>query len=427
MRLAGEVNPPYALRPSAASRRTAHTRGDGNLATDIFLFLLMLQIAKLLMERRTKFKKTVILAVICLILLTAMSGSGNANTTGSVNGPSPTVLPSGSDPAPGKQTSKGEVNVFNWGEYIDETIFADFENEYGIKVNYSVFQSNEEMYSMLRMGGTNFDLIIPSDYMISRMISEDMLEVLNFNNIPNDSLIDDIYKDLEYDPEGKYTVAYMTGTVGLIYNSALIHDDITSWGSLFDSKYAGQILMFDNPRDAFGIALKYLGYSQNTTDENEIRKAYELLVQQKPVLQAYVMDQIYDKLESGEAAIGPFYAGPYFVMLENNPDLVFVRPVEGSNWFIDAMCVPKGAKNKTNAELFIDFMCRTDVALKNMEYIWYASANFEAAELFGADLDPDNYEVMFASHETLKNCDILTNLPAETQALYDQLWVELKK
>ena len=373
-------------------------------------------------------KRTItVLIVLCLVLLSALSGCGDATQSGNENDTPVTGSPSDANSPPGKYTSKGEVNVFNWGEYIDESIFTDFENEYGIKINYSVYQSNEELYSMLRMGGTNFDVIIPSDYMISRMISEDMLEELNFANIPNFSLIDDIYKDLEYDPEGKFSVAYMTGTVGLIYNSAMITDEITSWRALFDPKYSGQILMFDNPRDAFGIALKYLGYNQNTTDENEIREAYALLVQQKPVLQAYVMDQIYDKMESGEAVIGPFYAGPYFAMLENNPDLVFVRPVEGSNWFIDAMCIPKGAKNKTNAELFIDYMCRTDIALKNMEYIWYASANFEAAEIFGEELDPENYEIMFASYDTLEKCDIFTNLPAETQTLYDQLWVELKK
>jgi spermidine/putrescine transport system substrate-binding protein len=196
---------------------------------------------------------------------------------------------------------------------------------------------------------------------------------------------------------------------------------------LFDSEHTGQILMFDNPRDAFGIALKYLGYSQNTTDESEIREAYELLVQQKPILQAYIMDQIYDKLEGGEAAIGPYYAGDYLIMQENNEDLVFVRPDEGSNYFVDAMCVPKGAKNKMNAELFINFMCETDTALANMEEIWYASANYEAAEIFAEELAPDDYEIMFASDETLANCDIFTNLPQETLELYNTLWVELKK
>jgi spermidine/putrescine transport system substrate-binding protein len=325
----------------------------------------------------------------------------------------------------GKEAEK--LNLYNWVTYIPPEVIQTFEKETGIKVNYSEYQNNEEMYSILKSGGVVYDVVIPSDYMVSRLISEGMLEELDFSNIPNYSLIDDNYKNLAYDPDGKYSVAYMTGTVGLIYNSALISDEITSWGALFDSKYADQILMFDNPRDTFGIALKYLGYSQNTTDEGEIRAAYELLLQQKPILQAYVMDQIYEKLEGGEAAIGPYYAGDYLVMAENNEDLVFVRPVEGSNYFVDAMCIPKGAKNKTNAELFINFMCETDVALANMEEILYASANYEAADLFAEELAPDDYEIMFASDETRANCDIFTNLPQETLELYSTLWVELKK
>ena len=321
----------------------------------------------------------------------------------------------------------GEVNVYNWGEYIDQSIFKEFQKETGIKVNYTEFQSNEEMYSIIKSGIAVYDVVIPSDYMISRMIDEEMLEELDFSNIPNYSLIDDAYKNLEYDPQGKYSVAYMTCTVGLIYNSSLITDEITSWGSLFDSNYSGQILMFNNPRDAFCIALKYLGYYQNTTNEAEIREAYDLLVRQKPILQAYVMDQIFDKLESGEAAIGPYYAGDYLIMTENNPDLVFVRPTEGSNRFVDAMCIPLGASNKTNAELFINFMSSTDVALANMEFIWYASANYEAMEMFTEELDADEFEIMFASDETLSNCDVFTNLPPHILELYDSLWSELKR
>ena len=310
---------------------------------------------------------------------------------------------------------------------MDESIFSDFENETGITVNYTEYQNNEEMYSLMRMGGTNMDVIFPSDYMVARLIIEGMLEELDFSNIPNYSLIDDACKNLEYDPTGKYSVAYMTGTVGLIYNSAMITDEITSWSSLFDDRYAGQILMFNNPRDAFGIALKYLGYSQNTIDEKEIREAFDLLVGQRPLLQAYVMDQIYDKLEAGEAAIGPYYAGDYLNMRENNGDLVFVRPVEGSNEFVDAMCIPKGADNKKNAELFINFICGTEASIANMDVTCYASANTEAAEIYGEDMDPVDFEIMFASDETIANCDIFTNLPQDILSLYDQLWVELKR
>ena len=349
-------------------------------------------------------KKTVIvLLVLCVLMTTALASCGKR---------------------PG---SAGEVNVYNWGEFIDESIFRTFERETGIRVNYFEYQSNEEMYSLLRMGGTKVDVIIPSDYMVSRLIEEDMLERLDFANIPNYSLIDPRYKNLEYDPGGRYSVAYMTGTVVLIYNTAKISDNITSWESLFDGKYPGQTLMFDNPRDAFGIALKHLGYYQNTINEDEILEAYELLVKQKPFLQAYVMDQIFDKLESGEAWIGPYYAGDYLIMREGNPDLALVRPVEGSNHFVDAMCIPRGAENKTNAELFINFMCRTDIALLNMEEVMYASANYEAAAAFAEDMDPADLEIMFASDETLANCDVFKNLPREILKLYNDLWIELKR
>jgi len=321
----------------------------------------------------------------------------------------------------------GVVNVHNWGEFIDESIFRIFEQETGIRVNYSTFETNEALYALMSRGGANIDVIIPSDYMIARMIEEDMLEELDFSNIPNFSLIDERFKGLGYDPDDKFSVAYMTGTLGIIYNSAEITDEITSWEALFDNRYTGQILMFDNPRDAFGIALKYLGYSLNTVDENEILEAFDLLVRQRPILQAYVMDQIFDKLEGGEAWIGPYYAGDFLVMAENNPDLRFARPIEGTNFFVDAMCIPKGAENKTNAELFIDFMSRTDIALKNMEYIFYASANYEAASAFSAELDSDDYSIMFASSEVLANSEVYHHLPAHILQLYSDLWVELKR
>ncbi|MCL2046602.1 MAG: spermidine/putrescine ABC transporter substrate-binding protein [Oscillospiraceae bacterium] len=379
-------------------------------------------------------KKILILALaLCLILSAVLTGCNGSTPTQS-SSPSgsqetdSTIDNDETDTDDDEVTTGGEVNVFNWGEYMDMDILAQFEEETGIKVNYMEFQSNEEMYSIIKYGMATYDVIIPSDYMISRMIDEGLLEELDFSNIPNIDLIDDAYKNLEYDPEGKYSVAYMTGTVGLIYNSAMIDEEITSWAALFDEAYAGQILMFNNQRDAFGIALKYLGYDQNTINEDEIREAYDLLLAQKPILQAYVMDQIFDKLESGEAAIGPYYAGDYLIMVANNPDLVFVRPEEGSNFFVDAMCIPVGARNKTNAEIFINYISSTEIAYQNMEFIWYASANFEAAEEFmEEELDDDEMEIMFASEETLENCDVFINLPTEILDLYDTLWSELKR
>ena len=325
-----------------------------------------------------------------------------------------------------KTESKGEVNVYNWGEYIDEDIFDDFEKQTGIKVNYSTYESNETLYSILKTGGSSYDVIIPSDYMISRLISEDMLEKINFDNVPNFSLIDPAYKNLEYDPSGEYSVPYTWGTVGLIYNGDVVQEDVTSWSIMFDPQYAGQILMFDNSRDAMGIALKYLGYNQNTTDEAQLREAFDLLVQQKSILQAYVMDQIFDKMESGEAAIAPYYAGDYLVMVENNPSLKYVLPEEGSNLFVDAMCIPKGAENKENAEAFINFMCDTDIALAHSEVTGYAPAGTEAMKIFSEDLDEDLYPVINPDKDVLANCDVFTNLPQETLDLYDSLWVDLK-
>ena len=362
------------------------------------------------MEEKQKLKKAfvILLAVSMLAGVFALTSCGGS--------------PSGNDTSGGKQ----EVNVYNWGEYIDESIFADFEAETGIKVNYSTFQSNEEMYAAMKLGGTDYDVLIPSDYMVERLISEDMIEKLDFKNIPNFEMVSEEFQNPDYDPKNDYSVPYMWGTVGIIYNSALIEEEITSWSALFDEKYTGQILMFNNPRDAVGIALKLLGYSLNTTSETEIREAFELLEQQKPIKQAYVMDQIYDKLENNEALIGPYYAGDYIVMKETNPDLAFVLPEEGSNVFIDAMCIPKGATNKKNAELFINFMTSTDVCIANMDETGYISANGEAAAIYGEDLDEDDYAVQFPETRILEKCEPFLNLPENILAIYDSLWVELK-
>lgn len=320
----------------------------------------------------------------------------------------------------------GEVNVYNWGEYIDESIFDEFEEQTKIKVNYSTYTSNEAMYSILKTGGSSYDVIIPSDYMISRLINEGMLEKLDFSNIPNFSLIGDEFKNLECDPQNEYSVPYMWGTVGLIYNTEMVSEKITSWEALFNSQYADQILMFDNPRDAFGIALKYLGYSQNTTNEAEIMEAFELLKSQQDIVQGYVMDQIFDKLEGSEAAIGPYYAGDYLLMRENNDALAFCAPIEGSNLFYDAMCIPKGAENKTNAELFINFMCQTEICMRNIEAVGYASANMNATDLYAAELSDEDLLVFHPDESVLSNCEVFINLPQETLDLYDSLWVQLK-
>ncbi|MDY3282852.1 ABC transporter substrate-binding protein [Dysosmobacter sp.] len=332
-------------------------------------------------------------------------------------------------------TEKRVVNVCSWGEYIDESLIDQFEEETGITVNYQTAESNEALYSLLKTGAGDYDVIVPSDYMIGRLIAEDMLAELNYDNIPNFALIDDQYKGLSYDPDNKYTVPYTWGTLGIIYNSSMVDEEITSWSALFDEKYAGNVLMIRNSRDSLAAALLYLGYDLNTTDESQIREAYQLLsdAKAKGVYQAFVMDEIFQKLEGGNAAIGVYYAGDYLTMLENNPDLKYVVPEEGGNWFVDAMCVLKSAQHKDEAEEWINFIASTDASLANMDYIWYASPNKEALEqypdfyeeTYGEPLDQELFEIMAAPADVLSRCTLYQNLPAETLALYNDLWTEL--
>lgn len=327
------------------------------------------------------------------------------------------------------------VNVCSWGEYIDEDLIYQFEEETGIKVNYQTAESNEALYSLLKTGAGDYDVIVPSDYMIGRLIAEDMLAELNYDNIPNYSKIGDQYKGLSYDPDNKYTVPYTWGTLGIIYNTTMVDEEITSWDAMFDEKYAGQVLMIRNSRDALAAALLDLGYDINTTDEAQIREAYQLLAdaKSKGVYQSFVMDEIFGKMEGGNAAIAMYYAGDYLTMLENNEDLAYVVPEEGSNWFVDAMCVLKDAQHKDEAEEWINFIAGTESSLANMDYIWYASPNTEALdqypsyyeETYGEELDQGLYEIMAAPQEVLDRCTLYENLPADTLTLYNDLWTEL--
>ncbi|MDR3310200.1 MAG: ABC transporter substrate-binding protein [Oscillospiraceae bacterium] len=319
------------------------------------------------------------------------------------------------------------VRVFNWGEYIDEDIFKEFKKQTGIKVKYSTFDTNEAMYAKIAAGGTNYDIVIPSDYMVGRLIEEKMLEKIDFANVPNASLISDEYRNPAYDPTGEFSAAYMWGTVGLIYDSTVITEKPTSWGALFDPANRDDgILMVDNERDALGIALKYLGYSLNTESESELREALAVLTAQKPIVQQYTMDQVYDLMEGGEAAICAYYAGDFITMYEHNPKLAFSLPDEGANVFSDAMCILKGAENKANAEAFINFMCSTEIAERNQAVTGYVSANGEAAAALKAELDGDFLEVLFPSEEVLAICEPFYNLPKATRDLYVALWNQLK-
>ena len=305
-------------------------------------------------------KKIVALTLACLmaasLFLTGCSVRQNGNDTQYTGNDSGNTA--GDTGSNSSNSGDREVNVCSWGEYIDESLIDEFEAATGITVNYVTVESNEALYSQLQQGGVNYDVIVPSDYMISQLIEEDMLAELDYDKIPNFSLIGDQFKNLSYDPENKYTVPYTWGTLGIIYNSTMVDGEITSWDAMFDPQYAGNVLMIRNSRDAFGIALMDLGYSVNTADEAEIQEAYQLVVDanNNGVYQAFVMDEIFQLMENGNAAISAYYAGDYLTMLENNPDLRYVIPEEGTNWFVDAMCILKNAENVDEAHEWINFI-----------------------------------------------------------------------
>ena len=325
------------------------------------------------------------------------------------------------------------LNVYNWGQNIadgsDDTldIIAAFEEKYpNIKVNYSTYDSNEALYTKLSNGGITVDVIIPSDYMIARLIHEDMLLELDFDNIPNYQYIDDTFKNTAYDPENKYSVPYTWGTVGIIYNTKYVDEaDVTGWELLWNEKYDDKILMFDNSRDAFGIAQYVLGYSVNTTDLEELRDCAELLAEQKPLVQQYVMDQIYDLMENEEAWIAPYYAGDYLVMAEENENLAFYLPEDqGFNRFVDAMCIPTCCQEKEAAELFINFVCDPEIAAANMEWIAYSTPISAARDY----MDPEmaNNPVSYPSAEVLANGTSYDYLPAYISRYVESLFLEVR-
>lgn len=328
-----------------------------------------------------------------------------------------------------------EINVYNWGEYIsvdegeedDFDTISEFEKLTGIDVNYTTFASNEELYAKLKSGGFTYDVIIPSDYMVGRLINEGMVQELNFDNIPNMKWIDPKFVGGAFDAENKYSVPYTWGYVGIIYNKTLVdpEDNVHSWDILWNEKYANDILMFNNSRDAFAIAQFKNGFSVNTTDENELKIAADSLREQKPLVQSYVMDEIFDKMGGGEAALAPYYAGDAVTMMEDNPDLGFAVPEgdEGFNYFVDAMCIPKGATNKDAAEMFINFMCETEVALRNIEYICYSTPHMGAYERL--DDEVRNNPIFYPSDEALSRAEAFNALPVSTTKNIDALWTDI--
>ena len=321
------------------------------------------------------------------------------------------------------------LNVYNWGEYIEQSTIDMFEEKYPyIDVNYTTFDSNEAMYSKIVSGAASYDIVVPSEYMVSKLIQEDMLAEIDYSNIPNYKYIGDAYRNLASDPENKYSVPYFWGTVVVIYNSQFVSEEDVkdqSLDLLWNEKYAGKILMFDNPRDSFGISLTRLGYSMNSDNEKEWQEAAKALSEQKPIVQAYVMDAIFDKMEAGEAWIAPYYAGDAFVIQESNPDIKFYIAKEGTNLFVDSMCILKTTEHKKEAELFINFMCEPEIAAMNAETVGYATPNTEAKKLIDPEITGN--KIVYPDEDYLKNnTEVFINLPQKTQMLQSTLWTDLK-
>lgn len=351
-------------------------------------------------------KRNFFTAILCVSVITTLSLSGCASATG----------------------ENGEVIVYNWGEYIDPDVLELFEEETGIHVVYDEFETNEAMYPKIEAGAANYDLVCPSDYMIDKMIQNGLLAELNFDHIPNaKTYIGEEYyeQSKQFDPECKYSIPYCWGTVGILYNKTLVTEPVTSWDILWDVQYENNILMQDSVRDAFMVALKRQGYSMNTTDASQLEFVTADLIAQKPLVQAYVIDQVRDKMIGNEAAIGVIYSGEAIYTQRENENLEYVIPEEGTNIWIDSWVMLKDAPNKENAEKFLDFMCRPDIALKNFEYITYSTPNTGAQELID-DEEIKNSPIAFPDLSQYQNLETYSYLGEEYDQILNEYWKQVK-
>ncbi|NCC81620.1 MAG: ABC transporter substrate-binding protein [Clostridia bacterium] len=314
------------------------------------------------------------------------------------------------------------LNVFNWGEYIDEDLISKFEEETGIKVNYETFSTNEDMYVKVKSGGSSYDVLIPSDYMIEKMAKEDLLQELDYSKIPNITNISPMFQDLIFDPDNKYSVPYFWGTVGILYNTEQVDDVVDSWDILWNEKYANKILMMDSQRDSLAVALKKLGYSMNTRNETELEEAKQELIEQKPLVLAYIVDEIRDKMLSGEGAVAVAWSGDAMDVILSGETFEYIVPKEGSNFWIDAMVVPANAKNPDAAHKFINFMTDPENAAANSEYIGYSTPNEAALELLPEEMI--NSDVAYPSQEVIDNCEIFRD-PGDFISVYNRIWTEV--
>jgi len=315
------------------------------------------------------------------------------------------------------------ISVYNWGDYIDSDVIDIFEAETGIRVIYETYETNEDMYAKIAMGGSSYDVIVPSDYMIERMIRENLLQPINWNNVPNVKNIDPRFTHESYDPEFKYSVPYTWGTMGLLYNTETVLNAPDSWDILLDPEYKMDLFMLNAPRDTTAIALVMCGHDLNSTDPAHLADAKKLLIDQKPLVLAYVVDEVKDKMIAGEASVALVWSGDATFCMSESDMLDYVVPKEGSNIFYDSMCIPHNARNVSGAEKFIDFMCRADIAAMNYDYVGYAIPNTAAIELWGAE-EYNASPVNNPPQEALDKCQVFKYLGDDTK-LYDTIWTEV--
>lgn len=323
----------------------------------------------------------------------------------------------------GSSEPKKSLYVYNWGDYIDESVIGEFEKEYGIKVIYETYATNEDMYVKIKQGGTKYDVAIPSDYMIEKMIKEDLLEPIDLNKITTFGDIGSEFKNLPFDEKNQYSVPYLWGTVGIIYNKTMVQEPVDSWNLLWDEKYKGEIIMLDSQRDALAVSLKRLGYSLNSRDEKELAEAKQALIEQKDLLLAYAGDNLKDMMISGEGSMAVCWSGDAIYMMTENPDLAYALPKEGSNLWFDNMVIPKGAENVEEAHLFIDFMNRAEIAERNVTYIGYSTPNNKAKELLDAEISGN--KAAYPDMNSLTNFEVFLD-PGDFIEKYNQIWTEVK-
>jgi spermidine/putrescine transport system substrate-binding protein len=318
--------------------------------------------------------------------------------------------------------SRPTINVYNWGDYIDPDIIRIFEQETGIRVRYSTYSRNEELYTRIARGGSGYDVVFPSDHMISKMIREDLLERLDFANIPNYINVDARFMGLDYDPDNLYSVPYLWGTMGILYNTTMVHQDVDSWNILWDTNFARQIFMYESMRDIIAVGQRRLGFSVNDTNLANLYLVRDSLIEQKPLVQAYLDENIRDKMIGREGALAMVYSGDAMYCIEENDELAYIVPKEGSIVWFDAMVIPKGARNKAHAEAFINFMLRPDIALMNTLYVGYSTTNYEAFKLLSAEWQND--PVYWPCDDVLARCEVLLDLGDFTRE-YDRIWTQV--